>query len=160
MVSPRQSFWGGRGFESPSLHRRVRSDQGAQLLLTTFVPRPGVTCSVEGVAGAMADAIWAHFLVEVKRFTLARLRTLVSSCACTSAVGTLGCLTGEFGRENVPNPQIVSASVGTIANDTIKGRKSMLTRIGLITVSIRAFAAVQCAPARAQNCWVGSLPCV
>jgi hypothetical protein len=35
-------FWDrDRRFESGSLHRRVRSDQGAQLLLTTFVPLPG-----------------------------------------------------------------------------------------------------------------------
>jgi hypothetical protein len=60
----------------------------------------------------------------------------------------------------VPNPQIVSASVGTIANDTINGRKSMLTRIGLITASIAVLAAVECGPASAQNCSVGSLPCV
>jgi len=36
----------------------------------------------------------------------------------------------------------------------------MLKRIWLITASIVVFAAVPCAPARAQNCSVGSLPCV
>ena len=36
----------------------------------------------------------------------------------------------------------------------------MLRRILLITASVAAVAAVQCAPARAQNCSVGSLPCV
>lgn len=60
----------------------------------------------------------------------------------------------------MPNPEIVSASVGTIANETIKGRKFMLKKIWLITASIAVFAAVQCAPASAQNCSVGRLPCV
>jgi hypothetical protein len=36
----------------------------------------------------------------------------------------------------------------------------MLKRICLITASLAAFAAFQCAPARAQNCSIGSLPCV
>ena len=36
----------------------------------------------------------------------------------------------------------------------------MLKRIWLITGSVAVFAALQCAPARAQNCAVGSLPCV
>ena len=36
----------------------------------------------------------------------------------------------------------------------------MLRRILLITASVAAVTAVQCAPARAQNCSVGSLPCV
>ena len=36
----------------------------------------------------------------------------------------------------------------------------MLRRILLITASVAAVAAVQSAPARAQNCSVGSLPCV
>ena len=75
-------------------------------------------------------------------------------------VGSLSCLTGEFGSENVPNLELASASVGTIPNETIKGRKFMLKRIWLIAASIAVFAAVQCAPARAQNCSVGRLPCV
>ena len=36
----------------------------------------------------------------------------------------------------------------------------MLRRILLITASVAAVTAVQCAPARAQNCSVGRLPCV
>ena len=36
----------------------------------------------------------------------------------------------------------------------------MLKRIWLITASVAVFAAIQCAPARAQNCSVGRLPCV
>ena len=36
----------------------------------------------------------------------------------------------------------------------------MLRRILLITASVAAVTAVQCAPAGAQNCSVGSLPCV
>ena len=75
-------------------------------------------------------------------------------------VGSLGCLTGEFGRENMPNLELASASVGTIPNETVKGRKFMLKRFWLITASVAVFVALQCAPARAQNCSVGSLPCV
>jgi hypothetical protein len=63
----------------------------------------------------------------------------------------------EFGRENVPNLGLTTASV---ANKIIEGRKFMLRRILLITASVAAVTAVQCAPARAQNCSVGSLPCV
>ncbi len=36
----------------------------------------------------------------------------------------------------------------------------MLKRIWLLTVSIAVFSALQCAPARAQNCSIGRLPCV
>ena len=60
----------------------------------------------------------------------------------------------------MPNLELASASVGTIPNETIKGRKFMLKRIWLIAASIAVFAAVQCAPARAQNCSLGRLPCV
>jgi len=60
----------------------------------------------------------------------------------------------------VPNLGLTTASVGTLANKIIEGRKFMVRRILLITASVAAVAAVQCAPARAQNCSVGSLPCV
>ena len=60
----------------------------------------------------------------------------------------------------MPNLGLTTASVGTLANKIIEGRKFMLRRILLITASVAAVAAVQCAPARAQNCFVGSLPCV
>src|SRR6516164_2174086 len=72
-------------------------------------------------------------------------------------VGSLGCLTREFRRENAPNLELTSASVGTITNGTNNGRKFMLKRIWLITACVAVFTA---ASARAQNCSVGRLPCV
>ena len=42
-----QFFLRGTSGSNP-FPRRVRSDQGAQLPLTTLVPLPGMTCSFEG----------------------------------------------------------------------------------------------------------------
>ena len=43
----------------------------------------------------------------------------------------------------MPKPGLVLASVGTIANETIKGRKFMLKRIWFITASVAMLAALQ-----------------